>query len=192
MSRDIVIQDLDSWHSSIPYILLHDILHCFKAQAISPSTHLISNRVAPSSGFDTMASRIFTPRILRAVSTRPGTSPVIARTYHSTDFPTIPSPFNPTETKILTAALKHVPTYGFTTTALATGAREAGYLDITTNLFPSGAFDLVRFHLWREREALKNVKLEEEQGTGKKVRELVVKRLQANEEVIGKWHEVCR
>src|SRR5690349_10723921 len=100
-----------------------------------------------------MATRLFTPRVLRALASRP--APVCARKYHSTDFPTIPSPFSPQETKILTAALAQVPTYGFTTTALGIGAREAGYLDITTNLFPSGAFDLVRFHLWREREALK-------------------------------------
>src|SRR5690606_13249320 len=123
----------------------------------------------------TMAARIFAPRTLRIVYTRP-TIPgsILSRSYHSTDFPDIPSPFNATESKILTAALAHVPTYGFTTTALATGAREAGYLDITTNLFPSGAFDLVRFHLWREREALKNVKLEEGDGTRNKVRTLVV------------------
>ena len=148
------------------------------------------------------------------------------RRYHSYDRPT-PPPFPPAETAILTAALQHVPQHGFSTTALTLGARSAGYLDISRNLFPRGVFDLVNFHLVTRRLALKyDVQFPEREeggkgqgkghskgpgqgkgggsgsgsgsGSGKgqlsveeKVRALMMGRLRANGEVLGRWHEVC-
>ena len=130
------------------------------------------------------------------------------RRYHSYDRPS-PPPFPPAETAILTAALQHVPQHGFSTTALSLGARNAGYLDISKNLFPRGVFDLINFHLVTRRLALKyDVQfpkrdrggtergMDKENGKGdmsveEKVRALMMGRLRANGEVLGRWREVC-
>ena len=118
------------------------------------------------------------------------------RSYHSYEHEE-PPPFNDAENAILSAALSHVPTYGFTTTALSHGARDVGYLEVSTNLFPRGPFDLINYHLVSQRLALKdhvqfpNGKL----GVGAKVRLLALHRLRANELIIHRWQEViysCR
>ncbi|KAI4135825.1 MAG: hypothetical protein LQ347_000328 [Umbilicaria vellea] len=77
------------------------------------------------------------------------------RSYHSYEHDEAP-PFNETENAILSAALTHVPTHGFTTTSLLHGARDAGYLDASVNLFPRAAFDLVNYYLITQRLALKD------------------------------------
>ena len=113
------------------------------------------------------------------------------RSYHSyeVDFP---PPFTDAENAILSAALAHVPSHGFTTTALSHGARDAGYLDVSTNLFTSGPFDLINYHLKIQRLALKNrVQFPDHQlGVGAKVRLLALQRLRANEPIIARWPEV--
>jgi ubiquinone biosynthesis protein COQ9 len=118
--------------------------------------------------------------------------------YHSYEHPE-PPPFAPTESAILSAALSHVPNYGFTTAALKFGARDAGYLDVSTNLLPRGVFELVNYHLVMQRLALKDsVQFpgETELGSGKrigvgaKVRTLTMARLRANEPVLHRWQEV--
>ena len=78
------------------------------------------------------------------------------RSYHSPGFSN-PLPFTPTETTILTSALAHVPAHGFTNQALQCGAQDAGFLPISTNLFPDGAFSIVKYHLLRQRLALAEV-----------------------------------
>ena len=78
---------------------------------------------------------------------------VLKRCYHSSEYPKAP-PFPPTQDAILSAALSHVPAHGFTATALKAGARDAGYLDITANLFPQGVVALVNYHLVTQRLAL--------------------------------------
>ncbi|KAI1333464.1 ubiquinone biosynthesis protein COQ9 [Xylariaceae sp. FL0016] len=88
----------------------------------------------------------------RAQKTYSGT--IAIRPYHSYDHPSSPGIFNATERAILSAAYAHVPEYGFTQHALSLGAREAGYLDISTNLLPEGTFSLIRYHLVTQREAL--------------------------------------
>ncbi|KAJ9648913.1 Ubiquinone biosynthesis protein coq9, mitochondrial [Coniosporium apollinis] len=111
------------------------------------------------------------------------------RSYHSYETPQ-PSPYPPTESAILSSALSHVPNHGFTTTSLRLGARDAGYLDASTNLFPRGAFDLVQYHLVTRRLALKDaVQFPEKLGVGAKVRCLALERLRANREVIHRWQE---
>ena len=96
------------------------------------------------------------------------------------------------EYAILSTALKHVPSHGFTSAALSLGARDAGYLDASVNLFPRGPFDLVDYYLTTQRLALEestdlsNAKL----GVGAKVRALALRRLQANEAIIHRWQEV--
>lgn len=107
------------------------------------------------------------------------------------------------ETAILSASYAHVPTTGFTQDSLTRGAIDAGYLPASTNLFPSGAFDLVQYHLVTERLALKDrvqfpgAQLRTEGstsqskalGTGAKVRALLLARLRANDQVIHKIPE---
>ncbi|KAF2972033.1 hypothetical protein GQX73_g1563 [Xylaria multiplex] len=76
------------------------------------------------------------------------------RRYHSYDHPAPAGIFNASEQAILSAAYKHVPEHGFTQHALSLGARDAGYLDISTNVVPEGPFSLIRYHLVTQREAL--------------------------------------
>ena len=115
--------------------------------------------------------------------------------YHSYDYAQ-PPPFPPAETKILSSAYAHVPDHGFTIDALKLGARDAGYLDASTNLFPRGVYDLINYHLVTQRLALKDsVQFPEAQdgkkiGVGSKVRSLTLARLRANEPILHRWQEV--
>jgi ubiquinone biosynthesis protein COQ9 len=114
--------------------------------------------------------------------------------YHSYDY-AHPPPFPAAETKMLSSAYTHVPTHGFTLDALKLGARDAGYLDASTNLFPRGAFDLVNYHLVTQRLALRDaVQFAEGKEGGSvadRVRALALARLRANEPVVQRWQEVC-
>jgi ubiquinone biosynthesis protein COQ9 len=139
-----------------------------------------------------MASKIRTLR-LRPLNAKP-----CNRLYHSYEHPPPPGPFNAAETSILTAALPHIPSHGFTHTSLARGAKDAGYIDASTNLFPSGAFSLVHYHLYTQRMALARHKhiLEASAadgkplGVGAKVKALTWERLMGNKEIIHRWQEV--
>lgn len=91
-------------------------------------------------------------RITTTTTTTSFTSP--HRTYHSHDHASPPGPFGPLETRILSAAHAHIPAHGFSAAALTAGCTDAGCLAATTNLFPRGAFDLVRFHHHKQRSAL--------------------------------------
>ncbi|KAI7547476.1 hypothetical protein KC331_g4997 [Hortaea werneckii] len=138
-------------------------------------------------------------------------SPVSKSHYHSYE-PTDqqPLPYRPAESAILSAALTtHVPRHGFTPEALRLGAKDAGYLDISANLFPAGAFELVKFHLVTQRLGLKDrVQFPSPPtsitatgggggpgnggpGIGTKVRTLILARLRANLEtgVIPHWQQ---
>ena len=133
---------------------------------------------------------------LRTASCRPAAAAWRQRCgYHSYEY-SQPPPFPPAESAILSAALSHVPSYGFTADALRLGARDAGYMDVSTNLLPRGVFDLVNYHLVTQRLALKSsvqFPSTSEQGrklgTGAKVRTLTLARLRANEPIIHRWQE---
>ena len=73
--------------------------------------------------------------------------------YHSHEYEQPPS-VTTAESTILAAALRRVPAYGFTLQALRLGAQDVGYLPISENLFPSGAFALVNYHLETQRLSL--------------------------------------
>ncbi|EUC39151.1 hypothetical protein COCCADRAFT_81428 [Bipolaris zeicola 26-R-13] len=131
----------------------------------------------------------------RAASIRPAATWRQRCLYHSYDYPSSP-PFPPAETAILSSAYAHVPNHGFTMNALKLGARDAGYLDISTNLLPRGVFELINYHLVTQRLALQsNVQFPEESengkkmGAGAKVRTLTVARLRANAPIIHRWQE---
>ena len=116
--------------------------------------------------------------------------------YHSQDRDQPPLFFTE-ESAILSSALSHVSTHGFTNTALSNGASNAGYPEVSVNLFPRGAFDLIIYHLVTQRLALRNsVQFPEAQGkqlgVGAKVRSLVLHRLQANQFAIHHWQQVRR
>lgn len=111
-------------------------------------------------------------------------------TYHSYELKA-PPPFSAEETTILSAALAHVPTHGFTTTALCHGARDANYRDVSINMFPAGAFALVNYHLVTQRLALaKGRPPDQPSSIGTEIRRLVWKRLYANVPIMHRWQEV--
>lgn len=123
----------------------------------------------------------------------------IERSYHSYDHPAPPGPFNPIETSILSASIPHVPSHGFSETSLALGAKDAGYLDVSTNLFPRGAFSLIHYHLVTQRLTLAHHRQQLFQqhhskplGMGKKVKSLTWERLMGNKSLIHRWQEVRR
>lgn len=118
--------------------------------------------------------------------------PRLERSYYSLHHPD-PLPFSETQEQILSAAVARVPTHGFTDDALSLGAKDAGYLDVTVQLFPRGAFDLINYHLVKQRLALKNnVQFPEGAplGLGAKVRTLAMARLRANADIIHQWQGV--
>jgi hypothetical protein len=132
----------------------------------------------------------------RASSCRPTAAWRQRCLYHSYDYAQAP-PFPQAESAILSSAYAHVPNHGFTIDTLKLGARDAGYLDASTNLFPRGVFDLINYHLVTQRLALKdNVQFPDngesgkKMGVGAKVRTLTLARLRANEPVIHRWQEV--
>ncbi|CAF9907216.1 MAG: Ubiquinone biosynthesis protein coq9, mitochondrial [Alectoria fallacina] len=112
------------------------------------------------------------------------------RDYHSYEHEA-PFPFAPTEDAILSAALSHVPTHGFSINALTQGARDAGYLDISTNLFPTGAFSIVRYHLVSQRLALAKhaSSLQPQVDITANIATLALHRLHANKPIIHRWQE---
>jgi ubiquinone biosynthesis protein COQ9 len=118
------------------------------------------------------------------------------RSYHSYDHPPNPNPFTETEQALLSAAYAHVPEHGFTQHALAQGARDAGYLDISPSILPDGPFALIRWHLVTQRLALANRRKElfgtdnDPSDVDRKVAALAWARLQGNEAVIAKWQQV--
>ncbi|KAH8645618.1 COQ9-domain-containing protein [Xylariales sp. PMI_506] len=121
--------------------------------------------------------------------------------YHSYDHPPPPGVFNSSERAILSAAYAHVPEHGFTNHALNLGARDAGYLDISTNLLPEGPFSLIKYHLVSKREALaprsKELYTADGEATAaaslpkveEKVERLTWERLLLNQAVIHRWQE---
>ncbi|KAI9706907.1 MAG: Ubiquinone biosynthesis protein coq9, mitochondrial [Bogoriella megaspora] len=123
--------------------------------------------------------------------------PARLRPYHSAAFSSLP-PYPEAESTILSHALSRVPEHGFTSQALSLGAKDTGYLEVSANLFPKGAFEIVRYHLVQERRRLgERVQFPSENeggrrlGVGEKVRMLVVGRLRGNVErgVDGRWSE---
>lgn len=118
------------------------------------------------------------------------------RWYHSYDHPPPPA-FNALETTILESSLPHIPVHGFTQTTLSLGARDAGYLDASKNLFPKGAYSLIHYHLVKQRLALAHQTHllrppnpdEKPLSIAGRVKVLTWTRLMGNEAIIHRWQE---
>lgn len=119
--------------------------------------------------------------------------PKYRQTYHTYQHDA-PSAYTPAEDAILSAAIARVPAHGFTTEALSNGARDAGYMDVSTNLFSAGVFSLVKYHLVTQRLALSkntsSLPTKEPTNVLENVRALTLRRLRANEPIIHRWQEV--
>lgn len=124
----------------------------------------------------------------------------LARHYHSYDHPSSAGPFSPADRAILSAAYVHVPEHGFSQRALALGAKDAGFPDISISVLHGGVFDLIRYHLIERREDLasRSKALFADGEEAKKlsldarVERLTWERLVANQNVIHRWQEVGR
>ncbi|KAL2811124.1 COQ9-domain-containing protein [Aspergillus granulosus] len=130
---------------------------------------------------------------------KPSPLPNHRRLYHSQHHPD-PSPHEYTNSQalILTAALKHVPTHGFTRDALTLGARDTGFLDVSIQLLPRGEFDLILFWLASRRGLLRAAV--EQNGilrspdadvvsVEEKTRTLIMERLRMNTDIKHQWQD---
>ncbi|RMD39261.1 hypothetical protein DV735_g5868, partial [Chaetothyriales sp. CBS 134920] len=130
-----------------------------------------------------------TSRTLSRHILSPPSAAAYSRTYHSQHHPP-PPPFGPVHESILAAALRRVPENGFTDQALTLGAKDAGYLDVSVQLFPRRAFDLINYHLVTQRLALKdNVQFpgDAKLPVDSKIKSLLMTRLRANKDIIHQW-----
>ncbi|KAI9932778.1 hypothetical protein ASPWEDRAFT_33728 [Aspergillus wentii DTO 134E9] len=122
--------------------------------------------------------------------------PLNPRLYHSQHHPDPPAhEYSNSQTTILEAALTHVPTHGFTSESLTLGARDAGFLDVSVQLFPRVEFDLVLFWLASRRGLLRgkveNGFFESQQGLSveEKTKALIMERLRMNASIKHQWQD---
>ncbi|KAF5858809.1 Ubiquinone biosynthesis protein coq9, mitochondrial [Aspergillus alliaceus] len=124
------------------------------------------------------------------------------RRYHSEYHPDPPAhEYTNSQTTILSAALRHVPTHGFTRNALTLGARDSGFLDVSVQLFPRGEFDLVLFWLASRRGLLRasvedglfekdeRVKAGKNLSVEDKTKLLIMERLKMNTDIKHQWQD---
>ncbi|KLJ10255.1 hypothetical protein EMPG_14368 [Blastomyces silverae] len=135
----------------------------------------------------------------------PNPSASHSRPYHSSFHPTLEPPadtYTPEQSAILSAAVNHVPEHGFTAHSLTLGARDAGYLDVSLQLFPDGGeMALITYWLGSRRGMLRQKaksgelfgKSEGGEAGGlsgeEKVVVLILERLKMNEEIIEHWQD---
>ncbi|RDH31588.1 ubiquinone biosynthesis protein COQ9 [Aspergillus welwitschiae] len=153
------------------------------------TTTSTSIRTTPS----LLTTKPTTTTTLRSIQHQPclrtTTTPSI-RPYHSIHHPTPTHEYSNSQTTILSSALRHVPTHGFTRDALTLGARDAGFLDVSVQLLPRGEFDLILFWLASRRGLLRS-KVENDAllqssqplSVDDKIKVLIMERLRMNVEV---------
>ena len=126
------------------------------------------------------------------------------RSYHSSLHSPLPlHTYNNSQISILEASLPHIPVHGFTSTALTLGARDAGFLDVSIQLFPRAEFDLILFWLANRRgllrakasEVLTAAAAATEKGiesldVDTKIKILIMERLRLNEPIRDQWQDV--
>ncbi|KAJ5898870.1 hypothetical protein N7495_003614 [Penicillium taxi] len=130
-------------------------------------------------------------------------TPTTTRKYHSALHPRLPDyDYTNSQAAILTAALSHVPTHGFTAISLTLGAHDAGFLDVSVQLLPRGELDLILFWLASRRGLLRG-KVEEGAlfnriaaergiepqalGVDEKIKALIMERLKMNDAIREQW-----
>ncbi|KAF9888369.1 Ubiquinone biosynthesis protein coq9, mitochondrial [Aspergillus nanangensis] len=121
---------------------------------------------------------------------------LLRRPYHSTHHPDPPPhEYTNSQTTILSAALRHVPHHGFTRDALTLGARDAGFLDVSVQLFPRAEFDLILFWL-ASRRGLLRARVENgffepdrQLSVEGKIKALIMERLRMNSEIKHQWQD---
>ncbi|KAL4780260.1 COQ9-domain-containing protein [Aspergillus varians] len=122
------------------------------------------------------------------------------RPYHSLHHPELPPhEYTNSQTTILSAALKHVPSHGFTQDALTLGARDTGFLDVSVQLLPRGEFDLILFWLASRRGLLRAAVEQNGLLSGSnagpvssvedKTKTLIMKRLRMNTDIRHHWQD---
>ncbi|KAL4811113.1 COQ9-domain-containing protein [Aspergillus unguis] len=136
------------------------------------------------------------PVVFRSQSQSESSS--INRSYHSAHHPEVPPhEYTNSQTTILSAALKHVPSHGFTKDALTLGARDTGFLDVSVQLLPRGEFDLVLFWL-ASRRGLLRAAVEQHGLLGgersslsveEKTKALIMERLKMNKDIRHQWQD---
>ncbi|OJD23611.1 rpsU-divergently transcribed protein [Blastomyces percursus] len=135
----------------------------------------------------------------------PNPCPSHSRHYHSSFHSALEPPsdtYTPEQSAILSAAVSHIPEHGFTAHSLTLGARDAGYLDVSLQLFPDGGeIALITYWLGSRRGMLRQKakrrelfgKSEGGEAGGLSVEEkvvvLILERLKMNEGIIEHWQD---
>ncbi|KAA8649809.1 uncharacterized protein ATNIH1004_002486 [Aspergillus tanneri] len=132
-----------------------------------------------------------TPRQRQSLSRKGELHP---RPYHSQHHPDPPvHGYTNSQTAILSAALHHIPRHGFTRDALTLGVRDAGFLDVSIQLFPRAEFDLILFWLASRRGLLRasvdDGLLDSNGSVDEKIKVLILERLRMNLEVRHQWQD---
>lgn len=119
------------------------------------------------------------------------------RSYHSQHHPDPPvHEYTNSQTTILSAALRHIPQHGFTRDALTLGARDAGFLDVSIQLFPRAEFDLILFWLASRRGLLRAsvddglLRPYADASVEEKIKVLLMERLRMNVDIRHQWQDV--
>ncbi|EEQ85850.1 ubiquinone biosynthesis protein coq9 [Blastomyces dermatitidis ER-3] len=128
-----------------------------------------------------------------------------SRPYHSSFHPpieTLADTYTPEQSAILSAAVNHIPEHGYTAHSLTLGARDAGYLDVSLQLFPGGGeIALITYWLGSRRGMLRQkaksgelFRTTEGGEAGRlsveeKVLVLILERLKMNEKIIEHWQD---
>ncbi|KAL2361166.1 hypothetical protein RJZ56_005958 [Blastomyces dermatitidis] len=115
---------------------------------------------------------------------------------------TLADTYTPEQSAILSAAVNHIPEHGFTAHSLTLGARDAGYLDVSLQLFPGGGeIALITYWLGSRRGMLRQkaksgelFRTTEGGEAGRlsveeKVLVLILERLKMNEKIIEHWQD---
>ncbi|KAK9454124.1 COQ9-domain-containing protein [Dipodascopsis uninucleata] len=120
-----------------------------------------------------------------------GISTRLWKSYHSYEH-LAAKEYTGSQEKILTAALKRVPEFGFVKDSIVYGCRDVGLLDTTHAGFHNGVMDLIRYHLYTQRQKLSSIasKINEDDPIYySRVEKLCIERLKGNFPIISRWTE---